>query len=64
MPIYEYQCKDCHHCFEKLVFTTDEAAHLQCPQCNSAQVSKLMSCANALGGEKSPFCSPGSSGFS
>jgi putative FmdB family regulatory protein len=23
MPIYEYQCKACCHCFEELVFSSD-----------------------------------------
>lgn len=64
MPIYEFQCKSCDHCFERLVFTADEAGSVKCPKCDGGQVEKLMSCANALGGEKSPFCSPSSSGFS
>lgn len=64
MPIYEYQCKNCDHCFERLVFAADEAAGVKCPKCDSPRVDKLMSCANALGGERSPFCSPGAGGFS
>jgi len=24
MPIYEYQCEKCHHCFEILVFSSDD----------------------------------------
>ncbi len=64
MPIYEYQCQSCHHCFEKLVFAADESAMETCPQCGENKVEKLMSCANTLGGEKRPFCAPGSSGIS
>lgn len=64
MPIYEYQCKSCDYCFERLVFAADESSSVKCPKCDSGQVEKLMSCTNALGGEKSPFCSTGSSGFS
>lgn len=64
MPIYEYQCKSCDHCFEKLVFAGDETAKMKCPQCGGVKIEKLMSCVNALGGEKSPFRAPNSSGFS
>ncbi len=64
MPIYEYQCRKCHHCFEQLVLTGDKQNEPACPRCGAAEVAKLMSCTNALGGEKSPFCSPGASGFS
>ena len=24
MPIYEYQCESCGHCFEQLIFERDE----------------------------------------
>ncbi|MBW2641199.1 MAG: zinc ribbon domain-containing protein [Deltaproteobacteria bacterium] len=32
MPIYEYECKDCSHCFEVLLlFSSDPPP--QCPEC-------------------------------
>ena len=60
MPIFEYQCKQCSHCFEQLVLNENEPAR-DCPRCGAAKAEKLMSCVNALGGGKSPFCTPGAS---
>ena len=42
MPIYEYQCRGCCHCFEHLTLRVDETAPA-CPECNCADVEKLMS---------------------
>ncbi len=42
MPIYEYQCQDCDHQYEALVFASDEA-NPPCSKCQSANVVKLMS---------------------
>jgi putative FmdB family regulatory protein len=42
MPIYEYQCKACCHCFEQLVLSANDAPPL-CPKCQCADVEKLMS---------------------
>jgi len=41
MPVYEYVCKDCQHCFET-VFTLKEheAAEMRCPKCNSKNVEQ------------------------
>jgi len=40
MPIYEYRCEVCGERFEQLV-RGDEAVH--CPQCNSAELKRLLS---------------------
>jgi putative FmdB family regulatory protein len=64
MPIFEYQCQKCQHCFEQLVPAGQKEHEPACPHCGAAEVAKLMSCINSLGGGKSAFCSPGSSGFS
>lgn len=42
MPIYEYQCQECQHIFEELVYREDEI--VRCPECGSDDTSKLMSC--------------------
>ena len=42
MPIYEYQCPDCHHQFEALQSFSDDPI-TDCPQCGGNQVSKLIS---------------------
>ena len=42
MPIYEYQCLECEHQYEALVFASDETDP-PCVQCKSTHVIKLMS---------------------
>lgn len=44
MPIYEYQCKSCCHCFEYLAITARETPP-PCPACACPDVEKLMSAA-------------------
>ena len=41
MPIYEYNCSQCDHEFEKLVFSSSEK--VDCPNCKSKKVSRKMS---------------------
>jgi putative FmdB family regulatory protein len=41
MPIYEYQCGQCEHEFEKLVLNTSDK--ISCPKCKSKKVSRVMS---------------------
>lgn len=40
MPLYEYECPDCQHEFEKLVTTAEPT---ECPACHGKQLQKLMS---------------------
>ena len=64
MPIYEYKCKKCEACFEKLVFAGDEEP-VECPECGTRQVDKLMSCSSFMDSGVGRACSGGSaSGFS
>ena len=44
MPIYEYQCADCHHQFDVLQKIHDEPIK-QCPQCSKEQAVRLVSAA-------------------
>ena len=44
MPIYEYQCADCHHKFDVLQKITDEPPK-QCPVCATNHVVRLVSAA-------------------
>jgi len=64
MPIYEYKCKTCDNCFEKLVFSEDE--EICCPSCNGRKTKKLMSAGCFVGGSgDGGGCAPNaSSGFS
>lgn len=41
MPIFEYECAQCHEKFEMLVFRSDE--QVTCPNCGSDGVQKVMS---------------------
>ena len=51
MPIYEYECCQCCEKFERLVFRSDEPVN--CPQCDSENVQRVMSvCAFKSGGDK------------
>ena len=65
MPIYEYQCKACNHCFETLVFAGDDDEPT-CPKCCNAKVNRLMSAACSIGSSDNKGCSPAgaSTGFS
>jgi putative FmdB family regulatory protein len=54
MPIYEYECGQCHHRFETLVLHRQEQVH--CPACDGTALNKLMS-AHAVGsGRAEPAC--------
>ena len=34
MPMYDYQCRHCEHCFEELVFSSSVAdEEIKCPYC-------------------------------
>lgn len=65
MPIYEYQCNDCSHAFEKLIFNSDKD-NITCPCCCSPQVKKVLSAASIMGtSDGGNACTPNtSSGFS
>jgi len=57
MPIYEYQCEACGHCFERLMFAGDSDSEVRCPACAKEQVRKLVSCASTLSGTAGGLCS-------
>jgi putative FmdB family regulatory protein len=45
VPIYEFACESCGHCFEELVGTHvgRQAADVACPECGSRKVERLVS---------------------
>ena len=43
MPIYEYQCKNCGEVSEILVRSAGEPAELHCKNCDSPQLTRLVS---------------------
>lgn len=42
MPIYEYQCKGCHHTCDVIQKVSDPELNI-CPQCSEALLVRLMS---------------------
>ena len=65
MPIFEYQCKECDHKFEKLVVSSQSTTP-ECPNCSESHVKKLISAGSvrangitaASGGYSNASCSP------
>ncbi len=43
MPIYEYRCTHCEHCFEALVWSSKEECELKCPRCECGDIERLLS---------------------
>lgn len=44
MPIYEYECQECHHQFDLMQKMSDEAVK-QCPKCFQNSVVRMVSAA-------------------
>ena len=42
MPLYEYECRKCHHRFE-IIQTLSEKPVRRCPKCRTGTVQKLVS---------------------
>lgn len=40
MPLFEYECRACHHQFELLV---RESTRLECPSCQGTELEKQLS---------------------
>ncbi len=47
MPLYEYVCLHCGHAFERLRRMRDADAELQCPECDSKKVERILSAFSA-----------------
>ena len=43
MPMYEYRCKTCGKLFEKLRRLNDADRDIDCPECESEDVERLIS---------------------
>ena len=43
MPLYEYRCTSCGQTFEKLRRMQDADSDIQCPQCESEEIERLLS---------------------
>ncbi len=52
MPIFEFVCSSCGKEFERLVFSSDLET-LRCPDCDSPEITKILSVFSSSGIEKS-----------
>lgn len=43
MPIFEYTCSQCGHCFESLILSKEGLDKVSCPNCESRSVDKQLS---------------------
>ena len=48
MPIYEYKCNDCGTVSDILVKNTENQSPVNCPDCNSSNINKLISAPGAV----------------
>lgn len=46
MPIFEFRCVDCGHVFEKIFLSSDETVDMQCPECKSDSLERVVSRTN------------------
>lgn len=49
MPLFDYECQDCHHQFSELRKIAEKDAPIACPSCNKEETKRLVS-AFAFGG--------------
>lgn len=59
MPLYEFECSDCHTIFERIVRSADAAAQVTCRTCHSSRVKKLISSGSHRLGAAAPGTSTG-----
>jgi putative FmdB family regulatory protein len=58
MPLYEYRCRQCGKVYEQIRRMADADRDLECPECRSREVERLLSSfATSTGGAGS--CGPG-----
>lgn len=53
MPIFEFRCLDCGDLFEKLFINSDEKVDLECPECESVSLERVVSRTNYAVGVRS-----------
>jgi len=65
MPLYEFECTQCHEPFEELVRASQTISEVTCPNCGSRKVKKKLSTfaakvtASGGGVAAAPVCAPG-----
>ncbi len=65
MPIFEYDCQDCGHNFERIVFS-EKQERITCPKCKSERIKRVISSTSFIvhGAFSGGSSGCGSSGFS
>ncbi|MDD3147059.1 MAG: zinc ribbon domain-containing protein, partial [Candidatus Riflebacteria bacterium] len=53
MPIYEFECCDCHKTFDKLCSIKEDLTQITCCNCNSKNIRKKMSAFSTSGNRTS-----------
>jgi putative FmdB family regulatory protein len=53
MPIYEFRCLSCNHCFELLTKGQDDSVEMKCPSCKSEEIERILSCVSYVVGSGS-----------
>ncbi len=51
MPIYEYRCGKCGHCFERIQGSGEAEKKIVCPECGAAKAERIMSSFSCGGGK-------------
>lgn len=67
MPIFEFECNQCHTDFEELVRNSEAASKVECPNCGGRKVRKKLSTfaakvnggASRSGSASAAACAPG-----
>lgn len=49
MPIYAFECQECHKRFDELIRNATDLADIRCPECGSEEVRREVT-APSLGG--------------
>ncbi len=60
MPLYEFDCDECHHPFDELVRNSEAIERVACPSCGSKHVTKKVSAFAARSNGDSSFPSAAS----
>lgn len=42
MPIFDFECLDCHEIFEDVILSSNKEEKTQCPKCGSEKAKKLI----------------------
>ena len=62
MPIFEYECENCHHSFEKILLSQSGTHDVNCPECGSSHLKKKVSVFGVGGGESGGIETGGNGG--